>query len=117
MQFTDKQIEVYTKFFHGLSNPTRYRIILSLIDGPKNVGELAEGVRCSQSLISMQLKCLKWCNYVKSIKDGKNIYYSISDERTIGLIKLGQSIIEGNTDKICTCEILKNEKYSENKEG
>ena len=110
MQFTDDQIEVYTKFFHGLSNPTRYRIILSLIDNPKNVGELAEDVGCSQSLISMQLKCLKWCNYVKSIKDGKNIYYSISDKRIVDLVKLGQSITEGNTDKICNCEILKNEK-------
>ena len=117
MKFTDDQIEVYTKFFHGLSNPTRYRIILSLIDNPKNVGELAEDVGCSQSLISMQLKCLKWCNYVKSIKDGKNIYYSISDERIVDLVKLGRSITEENTDKICTCEILKNEKHNENREG
>lgn len=81
------------------------------------MGELTEDVGCSQSLISMQLKCLKWCNYVKSSKDGKNIYYSISDERVIVLVKLGQSIADGNTDKICTCEILKNEKYTENKEG
>lgn len=117
MQITDDQIEVYTKFFHGLSNPTRYRIILSLIDNPKNVGELVEDVGCSQSLISMQLKCLKWCNYVKSIKDGKNIYYSISDERIVDLVKLGQSITEGNTDKICTCKILKNEKYSDSEES
>ena len=117
MQFTDDQIEAYAKFFHGLSNSTRYRIILSLIDKPKNVGELAEDIGCSQSLISMQLRCLKWCNYVKSIKDGKNIHYSISDERIIALVKLGQSITEGNTDKIYTCEILKNEKYSQSEEG
>lgn len=109
MQIKNEQIEVYTKFFHGLSNPTRYRIILSLIDSPKNVGELADDIGCSQSLISMQLKCLKWCNYVKSLKDGKNIYYSISDERIIDLLKLGQYITEGNTDKLSTCEILKNE--------
>ena len=103
MQIKNEQIEVYTKFFHGLSNPTRYRIILSLIDSPKNVRELADDIGCSQSLISMQLKCLKWCNYVKSLKDGKNIYYSISDERIIDLLKLGQYITEGNTDKLSTC--------------
>lgn len=117
MRIIDEQIEVYTNFFHGLSNPTRYKIILSLIDGPKNVGELTEVIGCSQSLISMQLKCLKWCNYVKATKDGKNIYYSILDERVVALVKLGQSIADGNTDKICTCEILKNERYSENEEG
>lgn len=54
---------------------------------------------------------------MKASRDGKNIYYSISDERVIALVKLGQSIADGNTDKICTCEILKNEKYTENKEG
>jgi DNA-binding transcriptional ArsR family regulator len=112
MQVTDNQIEVYTEFFHALSNPTRYRIILSLLDNPKNVGELAEDVGCSQSLVSMQLKCLKWCNYVESIKDGKNIYYSISNERIIDLINLGQFIAEGNNDKLSTCKILKNEAYS-----
>ena len=113
MQIKNEQIEEYTKFFHGLSNPTRYRIILSLIDSPQNVGELADDIGCSQSLISMQLKCLKWCNYVKSLKDGKNIYYSISDERIIDLLKLGQYITEGNTDKLSTCEILKNEKCND----
>jgi DNA-binding transcriptional ArsR family regulator len=117
MQTNNEQIEIYTKFFHGLSNPTRYKILLSLINGEKSVGELVEDTGCSQSLISMQLKCLKWCNFVKPTKEGKNIYYSISDERILALIQLGQSITDGNTDKICTCEILKNEKYRENEEG
>jgi len=117
MQTIDEQIEVYTKFFHGLSNPTRYKIILSLIDGPKNVGELTEDIGCSQSLVSMHLKCLNWCNYVKASRDGKNIYYSILDERVIALVQLGQSIADGNTDKICTCAVLKDDKYSKNEEG
>lgn len=110
MQIKNKQIEVYTKFFHGLSNPTRYQIIISLLNGKKNVGELAKDLDCSQSLISMQLKCLKWCNFVNSIKDGKNIYYYISDERIRELIQLGQSIAEGNINNIFTCEVIGNEK-------
>ncbi len=89
MQTTDGQIEVYTKFFHGLLNPTLYEIILSLINGAKNVGELAQDIGCSQSLISMQLKCLKWCNCVKSTQEGKNIYYYIADKRIKALIQLG----------------------------
>lgn len=109
MQTNDEQIEIYTQFFHALSNPTRYKILLSLINEEKSVGELVEDTGCSQSLISMQLKCLKWCNFVKATKEGKSIYYAISDERIKALIQLGQSISEGNTDMICTCEILKNE--------
>ncbi|MFT9494521.1 MULTISPECIES: ArsR/SmtB family transcription factor [Thermotaleaceae] len=110
MQIKNEQIEAYTKFFHGLSNPTRYQIIISLLHGKKNVGELAEDLGYSQSLISMQLKCLKWCNFVNSIKDGKNIYYYISDERIRELIQLGQSIAEGSINNICTCEVIGNEK-------
>lgn len=109
MQFTDEQIEIYTKFFHALSNPTRYQIILSLLSGKKNVGELAEDLKSSQSLISMQLRCLKWCNFVKATKEGKNIYYAIADERIKTLIQLGQFIAEGNFKEISTCEILKTE--------
>jgi DNA-binding transcriptional ArsR family regulator len=112
MQIKNEQIEAYKKFFHGLSNPTRYQIIISLLNGKKNVGELAEDLECSQSLISMQLKCLKWCNFVNSIKDGKNIYYYISDERIRELIQLGQSIAEGNKNNICTCEVIENEKMN-----
>ncbi len=112
MRVNDEQIEIYTKFFHGLSNPTRYKILLSLINGEKSVSELVEDTGCSQSLISMQLKCLKWCNFVKPKKEGKSIYYSITDERIIALVQLGRSIADGNTDKICTCELLKNERYS-----
>ncbi|AEY67677.1 MAG: putative transcriptional regulator [Caproiciproducens sp.] len=112
MQIKNEQIEAYTKFFHGLSNPTRYQIIISLLNDKKNVGELAEDLCCSQSLISMQLKCLKWCNFVKSIKEGKNIYYYISDERIKELIQLGQSIAEGSINKICTCEVIENENKS-----
>ncbi len=107
---TNEQLDAYTKFFHGLSNPTRYQIIASLLEGKRNVGELAECLRCSQSLVSMQLKCLKWCNFVKSIKEGKNIYYYISDERIKELIQLGQSIAEGSINNICTCEVIGNEK-------
>ncbi|RJR13040.1 ArsR family transcriptional regulator [Candidatus Parcubacteria bacterium] len=109
MQIKNEQIEAYTKFFHGLSNPTRYQIIISLLNDKKNVGELAEDLGCSQSLVSMQLKCLKWCNFVKSIKDGKNTFYYISDERIKELIELGQSIAEGSINNICTCEVIKNE--------
>jgi DNA-binding transcriptional ArsR family regulator len=113
MQISKEQIEVYTKFFHVLTNPTRYCIILSLINGSKNVGEIADETGCSQSLISMQLKCLKWCNYVKSIKDGKNVYYSIYDENIVALLQLGQFIADGNTSKLCTCEILTGEEEKE----
>ncbi|MCC5909033.1 MAG: winged helix-turn-helix transcriptional regulator [Clostridiaceae bacterium] len=110
MKKTEEQIELYTKFFHGLSNPTRYNIILALIDKEKSVGELVEELGYSQSLISMQLKCLKWCNFVTSIKEGKNIYYSIADERIVSLLQLGEIIAEGNTEQICTCSVIQVER-------
>jgi len=47
MQTTDGQIEVYTRFFHGLSNPTRYKNILSIVNEEKNEGELAQDIGCS----------------------------------------------------------------------
>lgn len=60
----------------------------------KNIGELAE----------------------VSSKEGKNIYYYISDDRIKELIQLGQSIAEGSINNICTYEVIGNEK-NEFREG
>ncbi|MCL6445010.1 MAG: ArsR family transcriptional regulator, partial [Alicyclobacillus sp.] len=40
---------MYAKFFHGLSNPTRLRIVEILLDGEKNVSQLVEATGSTQS--------------------------------------------------------------------
>lgn len=97
------QSELYAKFFQGLSNPTRYKIIEALIDGPKNVSQLVDALGVSQSQISNQLVCLKWCGYVSSRQEGKYVYYQITDERILTIVELARSVVADNAHHISCC--------------
>jgi DNA-binding transcriptional ArsR family regulator len=95
--------EIYAKFFHGLSNPTRLRIVQSLLEKDKNVSELVEELQIKQSQVSNQLACLKWCGYVSTRQEGKFIYYEIKDERVREILKLASEVVSDNAAHISQC--------------
>jgi len=97
------QSELYAKFFQGLANPTRYKIVEALLTGPKNVSHLVETLGVSQSQISNQLICLKWCGYVNSRQEGKYVYYRITDERIRTIVELARSVVADNANHISCC--------------
>ncbi|QQE78470.1 helix-turn-helix transcriptional regulator [Alicyclobacillus sp. SO9] len=94
------QTEIYAKFFHGLSNPTRFKIVEALLDQELNVSHLVDIIGASQSQVSNQLACLKWCGYVTSRQEGKYILYRISDERVRTILQLAKEIVAGNAENI-----------------
>ena len=100
---TAVQTEIYAKFFHGLSNPTRLRIVEILLDGEKSVSQLVEHLGATQSQVSNQLACLKWCGYVTSRQDGKYVLYRISDERVRNILQLAKEIVADNAEHIRSC--------------
>ncbi len=97
------QSELYAKFFQGLSNPVRYRIVELLLDGEKSVGELVNTLGASQSQISNHLACLKWCGYVSSRQDGKYVYYQITDKRVSQIMELARQVVADNAAHINSC--------------
>ncbi|WP_157061768.1 ArsR/SmtB family transcription factor [Alicyclobacillus ferrooxydans] len=99
----DVQTEIYAKFFHGLSNPTRFKIIKVLLDKEMSVGQLVEAIGASQSQVSNQLACLKWCGYVASRQDGKYVLYRIIDERVRTILQLAKEIVADNAEHIRCC--------------
>ncbi len=97
------QTEIYAKFFHGLSNPTRLKIVQALLDSELNVSQLVELIGASQSQVSNQLACLKWCGYVSSRQAGKYILYRILDERVRVMVQLAKAIVADNAEHIQCC--------------
>ena len=95
--------ELIAKFFHGLSNPSRFKIALALLNDKKTVSELVNELGMKQSQISNQLVCLKWCGYVSARKEGKFIYYQITDERVKKIIEMAREIVEDNAEHINCC--------------
>lgn len=105
MVIADTQLqEITTRFFHGLSDLTRLRIVELLLDeGEKNVSQLVEVLGQSQGRISNHLACLRWCGYVNSRREGKYVYYRVADPRLRELLQLARTIIGDDATAILNC--------------
>jgi len=101
------QTEVLSKFFRGLGDPTRVRIIEYLLEGDKSVGELVALLGSPQGRISTHLACLRWCGYVSSYKNGRNVFYRVDDQRVKDILRLAKEMIFENAQRIICCNIIR----------
>lgn len=97
------RLELSTKFFRALGDPTRLKLLDYLLGGEKSVGELVELVGSGQGRVSNHLACLKQCGLVTTRRDGKFIYYRIADERVRRLLETSQAMIADNAEAIWAC--------------
>jgi ArsR family transcriptional regulator, cadmium/lead-responsive transcriptional repressor len=93
------------KFFNGFANSTRLSILLLLTQrGEMKVGELVSELGAPQPRVSDHLRCLAWCGYVQVRREGRNAYYSVSDERVLEVLKLGEALLRDNLDRVESCD-------------
>ncbi len=93
------------RFFNGFANSTRLSILLLLNQrGEMKVGELVEELGAPQPRVSDHLRCLSWCGYVKARREGRNAYYSISDERVLDIMDFGERIMRDNLEHLEACD-------------
>lgn len=100
------QSELDARFFKGLSDPTRVRILEHLIGGEKCVRDIVEELGVPQSSVSTHLGCLRWCGYVSSRKEGRNVYYQVTDSRVVEILSLARAMISDNAMAILSCQVL-----------
>ena len=75
-------LEKLTEVFKVLGDTTRIKILWNLFDR-----EIAKRTKMSQSAISHQLRVLKHARLIKARRDGKNTFYSLSDEHVKRIIE------------------------------
>lgn len=68
-------------FLKALGHEGRLMILCHLVTGEKSVTELEELLSSRQSAVSQQLTRLRLEGFVTPRRDGKTIYYSLTDER------------------------------------
>jgi len=100
----EQRLAITAKFFHGLADLTRLRIVDVLLDeGEKNVSDLVALLGQPQSRVSNHLACLRWCGYVDSRRAGKFVYYRVADPRVRDLVALARSVLADNAEAMLTC--------------
>lgn len=101
---TKPDIDIAAKFFLGLSDPTRLRMLALLVEeGEMRVGDLVDAVGGLQGRVSSHLACLRHCGLVIDRKEGRNVYYSVPDPRVVEFLPVALSMIADNAEHIATC--------------
>ena len=83
-QMTELFEEVSNVFFL-LSEPTRLKILHSLCQGERAVGEIVAEIEASQANVSRQLNMLFRAKLLARRKEGTQVYYRIDDPATLGI--------------------------------
>lgn len=102
--------DVLARFFHGLSDPTRVRILRFLLDGPKTAGEIVSYVARHQPSVSSHLMCLRFCGFVEARREGRSVRYEIIDPDVRRIIEMGARYLEMNEARIAACRVIASER-------
>ena len=76
-------------FFKVFADSTRIKILYVLLQAEMCVCDIAQLLGETQSAISHQLRMLKQMKLVKYRRDGKTIFYSLSDEHIKNILSQG----------------------------
>lgn len=90
------ETELYdlSELFKVFGDSTRIRILFVLFEAEVCVCDLANALNMTQSAISHQLRILKANKLVKSRREGKSVFYSLSDDHVRTIIAMGLEHIE-----------------------
>ena len=81
------------ELFKVFGDSCRFRILFVLFEAEVCVCDLAEALRMTQSAVSHQLGILKRSKLVKSRREGKSVFYSLSDDHVRAIISQGMEHI------------------------
>ena len=85
-------IQELAEFFQDFRGCDPYPPFLqTLLEGERNVGDLADVLEMSQSAVSHQLRVLRQNDLVKYRKEGKTVFYSLDDEHIRMVLEQGMT--------------------------
>jgi ArsR family transcriptional regulator len=82
----------------ALSHEGRLMILCHLVTGEKSVTELEDLLNARQAAVSQQLARLRLEGLVTPRRDGKAIYYTLTDERTKRVLEVVYELFCGADD-------------------
>ncbi|HWP34124.1 MAG TPA: metalloregulator ArsR/SmtB family transcription factor [Thermodesulfobacteriota bacterium] len=96
-------LELTAKFFRGLGDPTRLKIVELLLEEERPVKALVERLGVPQGRLSSHLACLKWCGYVTTRRAGRYTFYRVADRRVARIVSLARQMVARNAEHLYAC--------------
>jgi len=95
--------DALARYFRVLGDPTRLRILEALLERDRTVSELVGLIGAPQSRVSNHLACLKWCRFVESERQGREVTYRLIDSGLRGLLHLGGRLAVQEAGHLASC--------------
>lgn len=103
----DPAVEVYSRLFHALSDPTRLTILQHLSSGEHRVRDLVAHLGFAQSTVSRHLGCLLGCGLVSLRVQGRSSWYGLADADDLaGVLRAAEHLLDATGAKVSLCEQL-----------
>lgn len=103
MSIQFQKLSLKAKLFRGLGDSTRLSILEALRKGEKTTSEIVKETGQGQSNISNHLSCLLDCGLVQNRRQGKNIFYNISNKKVARLLEESDLILSDIAKGIYEC--------------
>ena len=87
-QLSDQALNLVAQRFKALSDPLRLRLIMALMEGERNVGDLVVSCGATQANVSRHLQTLTEVGILKRKKIGLHVFYDIADRTVFDLCDL-----------------------------
>ena len=84
---TGDTLDTATALLKAVTHPVRLQIVNVLINGEFHVRELANTIGINNSIISLQLRILKFAGVVKSRRGGNKVYYTLANNSVERIMK------------------------------
>jgi len=98
-----QKLTLKAKLFRGLGDTTRLSILETLREEEKTTSDIVKKTGQSQSNVSNHLSCLLDCGLVSNRREGKNIFYKLSNEKIIKLLEESDEILTEFAHGIYSC--------------
>ena len=96
---SQNEITILAETFRLLGDPSRLKILLSCVPAPISVGDIAERLDLSVTLVSHHLRLLRGARLVKGDRQGKQIFYAIADQHVSHVLQdMATHISEDHAD-------------------
>lgn len=76
----DHHLTVIAETYRLLGDPTRLKVVLTCLEGPIAVGDIARATGASQSLVSHHLRLLRAARLVRGTRRNKQVFYEVEDD-------------------------------------
>lgn len=99
----NRKLEMQSKVFKVFSDPNRLKILEHLREKECNVSKLCKLLDMKQSTVSQHLRLLKDCGAVIAEKNGREVIYSIRDEKVLEMLELSEELLVLMAEDLMKC--------------